>query len=117
MGQLTVTVVLIAIVGAAILLVGFLIYVVQRQQRSRLRSSDRSLRTERARQRPASPPISFPSASQVSPKVQRKLFSLLRGDRAAVERLIAHAKARNPGQSEGWYWEKVIFDLERDRRI
>jgi len=41
---------------------------------------------------------------------------MLSGDRTAAERLVARERCLNPGQSEAWYWEKVISDLERDRR-
>lgn len=46
----------------------------------------------------------------------RKLISLLNGDAAAAHRLFDKAQQRNPGQSNQWYWEKVTWDLERDRR-
>ncbi|KAM3093485.1 hypothetical protein ACKFKG_18910 [Phormidesmis sp. 146-35] len=46
----------------------------------------------------------------------RKLISLLNGDTAAAHRLFDKAQQRNPGQSNQWYWEKVTWDLERDRR-
>jgi hypothetical protein len=32
-----------------------------------------------------------------------------------VDRLIDQARLRNPGEAEQWYWEKVLYDLERDR--
>ncbi len=48
-------------------------------------------------------------------KLERRLLQLLRGDRTAAKRLIERAKEKNPGRSENWYWEKVIYDLERDR--
>ncbi|MGV0024374.1 hypothetical protein [Phormidesmis priestleyi] len=46
----------------------------------------------------------------------KKLISLLNGDTAAAHRLFDKAQQRNPGQSSQWYWEKVTWDLERDRR-
>lgn len=48
--------------------------------------------------------------------LQRKLLRQLGGDRAVVERLIRREKLKTPGRSEAWYWEKVLSDLERDRR-
>lgn len=37
-------------------------------------------------------------------------------DRATAERLLALAREYNPHRSEQWCYEKVIYDLERDRR-
>lgn len=47
---------------------------------------------------------------------KRYLIQMLHGDRQAVERLIESARARQPGKPECWYAEKVLHDLERDRR-
>ncbi|WNZ24752.1 hypothetical protein HJG54_19165 [Leptolyngbya sp. NK1-12] len=47
--------------------------------------------------------------------LQPKLLALLNGDRAAAERLLKHAKQNNPGRDETWYFDKVIYDLTRDR--
>jgi len=49
-------------------------------------------------------------------KVEAKLMRMLNGDRATANRLIEREKYKNPGRSENWYWEKVLFDLQRDRR-
>ncbi|NJR50487.1 MAG: hypothetical protein HC780_13890 [Leptolyngbyaceae cyanobacterium CSU_1_3] len=46
----------------------------------------------------------------------KKLISLLNGDAATAQRLFERAQIRHPDQSDQWYWEKVIWDLERDRR-
>ncbi|MBF2003426.1 MAG: hypothetical protein IGS50_16060 [Synechococcales cyanobacterium C42_A2020_086] len=48
--------------------------------------------------------------------LRSRLLRELRGDRGAAERLLSHARLSYPGQSEQWYYEKVIYDLERDRR-
>lgn len=50
------------------------------------------------------------------PPTKRYLIQLLHGDRQAVERLMDSARARQPGKPECWYAEKVLHDLERDRR-
>jgi hypothetical protein len=47
---------------------------------------------------------------------RQKLMTLLNGDRKTVERLLENVRFRYPGQTENWYWEKVIYDLKRDRR-
>jgi hypothetical protein len=48
--------------------------------------------------------------------LQMKLIKLLHFDRAAAERLVESARAKYPDRNEKWIWEKVILDLERDRR-
>jgi hypothetical protein len=51
-----------------------------------------------------------------SPYLKARLINqLLNGDSRAATRLVRHARLKNPGRSEIWYLEKVIFDLERDR--
>lgn len=45
-----------------------------------------------------------------------ELLSMLGGDKKAALRLLRHARKNNPGRSYLWYHEKVIADLERDRR-
>jgi hypothetical protein len=51
-----------------------------------------------------------------SPYLKARLVNqLLNGNSRAATRLIRHARLKNPGRSEIWYVEKVIFDLERDR--
>lgn len=47
---------------------------------------------------------------------QTRLRAMLNGDVQTMTRLLERARERNPGRSEQWIWEKVIFDLERDRR-
>ncbi len=48
-------------------------------------------------------------------ELQQKLLSLVYGDLSLAQRLLDSAKKNHPGHSEDWYWEKVIYDLERDR--
>ncbi len=47
--------------------------------------------------------------------LQSDLLILVKGDVAAAKRLLAQQRRKNPGQSDNWYLEKVIWDLERDR--
>jgi uncharacterized protein HemY len=49
-------------------------------------------------------------------QIKRRLLALLSGDVNAAERLIEQAKENYPGNPEHWYWERVLNDLERDRR-
>jgi hypothetical protein len=51
----------------------------------------------------------------VNAVTRRKLLKLLGNHQPTVNRLLQQAKLRNPGESEQWYWEKVLYDLERDR--
>jgi hypothetical protein len=52
---------------------------------------------------------------KVTSQVRQKLLKLLGNNQATADRLIRQAKLRNPGEPEQWYWEKVLYDLERDR--
>jgi hypothetical protein len=49
------------------------------------------------------------------PHLERKLLKLLGGNRNTAERLIRQSRLRNPDRAADWHWEKVIYDLERDR--
>jgi hypothetical protein len=49
------------------------------------------------------------------PQLERKLLKLLGGNRKTAERLIQQSRLRNPDRPADWHWEKVIYDLERDR--
>ncbi|MBW4616821.1 MAG: ABC transporter permease [Desmonostoc vinosum HA7617-LM4] len=48
--------------------------------------------------------------------LKNRLIAKLSGDIAAAERLIEQAKEKYPGMPEDWYCERVLDDLERDRR-
>ena len=48
--------------------------------------------------------------------LDRQLLIMLGGDKKAALRLLRNARKNNPGKSYLWYHEKVIADLERDRR-
>lgn len=48
--------------------------------------------------------------------LQADLLILLKGDVPAAKRLLIQQRRSKPGQSDNWYLEKVIYDLERDRR-
>lgn len=52
---------------------------------------------------------------KASPKLQKRLMTLLHNDRAAANRLIANIQLNHPHQSINWAIEKAIYDLERDR--
>ena len=48
--------------------------------------------------------------------LKNRLIARLDGDIETAERLIVQAKETFPGMSDDWYVERVIEDLERDRR-
>ena len=48
--------------------------------------------------------------------LNKRLLTMLGGDEKAALRLLRGVCKSNPGKSYVWYQEKVIKDLERDRR-
>ncbi len=46
-------------------------------------------------------------------ELQQKLLSLVGGNMAIAQRLIDIAKQDHPNMPEVWYWQKVIFDIEK----
>ncbi|HEY9655633.1 MAG TPA: hypothetical protein V6C50_09085 [Crinalium sp.] len=67
---------------------------------------------------PWRPPVTGAPTQQIQPpssQVQQKLLTLVYGNQQTVDRLVGQTRKANPLQSEQWVWEKVIFDLERDR--
>lgn len=48
--------------------------------------------------------------------LEASLLTRLQGDREVAKRLLGHVRAVYPGRTAKWYLEKVIMDLERDRR-
>ncbi len=53
---------------------------------------------------------------QASRNLQKKLLRLLHDDRDTANRLLSQVKRNNPNRPINWCVEKVIYDLERDRR-
>lgn len=64
----------------------------------------------------AFPSSRSPSTSTLSRQVRYKLLQLVGDDRRIVAGLVDRLKQKHPGMPEDWYWEKAIYDLERDRR-
>ncbi len=62
------------------------------------------------------PYLKFQPNHSYNKRLKRELLILVRGDMSTIRRLIALQKRRNPGRSHTWYLEKVLYDLERDRR-
>lgn len=56
---------------------------------------------------------------RIDPKnrhLQAELLNLLHRDVSTAKRLLQQQRRMHPGKSDNWYLEKVIWDLERDRR-
>lgn len=58
----------------------------------------------------------FKNKPKLDRSLDRELLRLLGRDRQAALRLLKNARKNHPGRSYLWYHEKVIRDLERDRR-
>ncbi|MBF2066575.1 MAG: ABC transporter permease [Calothrix sp. C42_A2020_038] len=59
------------------------------------------------------------SADEFAPPINQlknQLTSLLGGDIEGAERLVAQARKTYPNMPEHWYWQRVITDIERDKR-
>ncbi len=52
----------------------------------------------------------------VDSHLRRDLLALLGGNQDTANRLLSRVESSNPGRPVSWYFEKVINDLERDRR-
>jgi hypothetical protein len=57
-----------------------------------------------------------PSYDPKTAQLHRRLHTLLQGDERTASRLISAAQSRYPGHDPFWYLDKVVNDLERDRR-
>lgn len=53
---------------------------------------------------------------QVRPETCNRANILAGQDLKRIQRLLNGARLKNPDRSEQWYWEKIIYDMERDRR-
>jgi hypothetical protein len=61
-----------------------------------------------------STPSSKPTG-KVDRRTQAKLTRLLGGNQKTINRLLEQSRFKNPDRPEQWHWEKVLYDLERDR--
>jgi hypothetical protein len=53
--------------------------------------------------------------SSGSTYLEKKLLRMVGGNRAIVTRLLFNVRCKNPHKSKTWCYEKVIYDLQRDR--
>jgi Zn-dependent protease len=54
--------------------------------------------------------------NQVDPKTRQRLIVMAGHDMKRIERLLGSVRRNNPNRSEQWYWEKILYDMTRDRR-
>ncbi|PSF35030.1 hypothetical protein C7H19_17970 [Aphanothece hegewaldii CCALA 016] len=49
-------------------------------------------------------------------QLRNQLLKMVGGNQQTMKRLIKHLRSKHPGEQETWYFEKAIYDLERDRK-
>lgn len=54
-------------------------------------------------------------STQVHPETRKRAIAFAGYDKQRIERLLNDVRRKNPDRSEQWYWEKIIYDMERDR--
>jgi hypothetical protein len=96
------------IFGLFIAILGLVFFFYRKNQSSLKKSSSRLYRTTSR--------VKTHSGKSVPRKTRKQLTAMVGGDQRTVERLLKNLRLKHPGESETWYWEKAIFDLERDRR-
>ncbi|MEA5619520.1 hypothetical protein VB711_16975 [Cronbergia sp. UHCC 0137] len=77
--------------------------------RPRKPSSDINRRTSNIK-RKASPNSGYRSSG-----LWHQLLVKVSSDTATAERIISHLRRKHPGETDRWYLEKAIFDLDRDK--
>ncbi len=55
-------------------------------------------------------------ADRVQPKTRKRTLLIAGHDLKRIERLLSGVRLKHPNRSEQWYWEKILYDMERDRR-
>jgi hypothetical protein len=53
----------------------------------------------------------------VDPDTRNRAIRLAGHDMERIERLLDNARRNSPDRSEQWYWEKILYDMERDRGL
>lgn len=109
---------LFLLVAIALLIYGLFLLIRKQQSPSRPRSTDSDEPFELPveapfirRRRIPRQPIQHSEDNEL----QYRLISMLAGDAAAAERLVAKIRQNHPGMPEDWYWQRAIKDVERDR--
>jgi Zn-dependent protease len=52
---------------------------------------------------------------KVHPETRKRTIAFAGYDKERIERLLNDVRRKNPDRSEQWYWEKILYDMERDR--
>ena len=68
------------------------------------------------KRRRSSPTLSSRHSTGKVPNAMRRELIRMAVSAQIADRLINNLRVKHPGETERWYWEKAIFDLERDRR-
>jgi hypothetical protein len=55
------------------------------------------------------------SPDLVNPETRNRAIAFAGYDKSRIERLLASVRSHHPNKSEQWYWEKILYDMERDR--
>jgi uncharacterized membrane-anchored protein YhcB (DUF1043 family) len=55
--------------------------------------------------------------SKVDPETRRRTIVIAGHDMERVNRLLDNVRRNYPDKSEQWYWEKILYDMERDRGV
>lgn len=55
------------------------------------------------------------TSKPVLPETHNRLLTLLSGDSVTLERLVKQTRLSNLEKTEEWVYQKVIFDLTKDR--
>ena len=67
------------------------------------------------RRKPGNRRLNMPSQQSLVPRHLQNELIRIAGNSCVAERLVDSLRDKYPGKPEKWYWEKAIFDLERDR--
>jgi hypothetical protein len=55
------------------------------------------------------------SPDLVDSETRKRANALANYDKSRIERLLNSVRLNHPNHSEQWYWEKILYDMERDR--
>ncbi len=53
--------------------------------------------------------------NQVHPETRKRAIVMAGNNLDVIERLLNSARLNHPDRSDQWYWEKILYDMERDR--
>jgi hypothetical protein len=87
----------------------------QKKYRSTRQKSNHGLRITNNNYFPVQKNQGSPPRGENLYYLERELLTLLSGDKALATRLLVNIRFKNPQRSKSWCYEKVIYDLKRDR--